>query len=37
MKAKAKIVRFLKESFAYCHKKMATLTPVNSVESLSTS
>ena len=34
MKAKADIVRFLKESFAFGHKAVATLTPANSVETV---
>ena len=34
MKAKAEIVRFSKESFAFGHKAVATLTPVNSVETV---
>ena len=34
MKAKAEIVRFLKESFAFGHKAVATLTPANSVETV---
>ena len=32
MKAKAEIVKFLKESFAFGHKAVATLTPANLVE-----
>src|SRR5690242_18452387 len=32
MKAKADIVKFLKDSFAYGHKVVATLTPANCVE-----
>lgn len=34
MKAKADIVKFLKESFAYGHKVVATLTPANCVETV---
>ena len=34
MKTKAEIVTFLKESFAYGHKAVATLTPANSVETV---
>ena len=32
MKSKADIVKFLKESFAYGHKTVATLTPATSIE-----
>ncbi|HST30824.1 MAG TPA: DinB family protein [Chthoniobacterales bacterium] len=32
MKSKAEIVKFLKESFAFGHKTVATLTPASSVE-----
>jgi uncharacterized damage-inducible protein DinB len=34
MKAKAEIVNFLKESFAFGHKAVATLTPANCVETV---
>jgi uncharacterized damage-inducible protein DinB len=34
MKTKAEIVSFLKESFAFGHKAVATLTPANSVETV---
>jgi DinB superfamily len=34
MKAKAEIVSFLKESFAFGHKAVAILTPANSVETV---
>jgi uncharacterized damage-inducible protein DinB len=34
MKAKVEIVSFLKESFAFGHKAVATLTPANSVETV---
>jgi uncharacterized damage-inducible protein DinB len=34
MKAKAEIVSFLKESFAFGHKAVATLTPANCVETV---
>ena len=34
MKAKAEIVTFLKESFAFDHKAVASLTPANSVETV---
>ncbi len=34
MKAKAEIVKFLKESFAFGHKAVATLTPANCVETV---
>ena len=34
MKAKAEIVKFLKESFAFGHKAVATLTPANSLETV---
>lgn len=32
MKSKAEIVKFLKESFAFGHKTVATLTPASSIE-----
>jgi len=34
MKSKAEIVNFLKESFAFGHKAVATLTPANCVETV---
>jgi hypothetical protein len=34
MKAKAEIVKFLRESFAFGHKAVVTLTPANSVKTV---